>query len=75
MKRLKSIIFFPNGNVAVFDEEGEQVPELQGSYILKLISKAIALGYEVDEHTQINLPNGKEARYLQEYHNYQILTP
>ncbi len=27
---LKDVIFFTNGNVMVFDEDGEQIPELQG---------------------------------------------
>lgn len=34
---MKELIFFPNGNVAVLDESGEQVPELQGSYIEKYL--------------------------------------
>ena len=72
-KWVKSIIFFPNGNIAVFNKDGLQVGELQGSYVLGLISKAIALGYKVDKHTQINLPNGRRAKYLQEYDNYEII--
>jgi hypothetical protein len=31
-KRLKSVFFFENGNVAVCDETGRQIPELQGRF-------------------------------------------
>ena len=29
-----NVIFFPNGNTAVFDEDGKQIPQLQKSWIL-----------------------------------------
>jgi hypothetical protein len=39
------IFIFPNGNVAVFDKDGQQMPELQGSWIdfdyLKKLAKVI----------------------------------
>ncbi len=46
MKKAKSIFIFPNGNIAVCDEAGQQIPELQDSWInfevLKRLAKVIA---------------------------------
>jgi len=30
--KVKCVFLFPNGNVAVTDENGQQIPELQGLY-------------------------------------------
>jgi Fe2+ or Zn2+ uptake regulation protein len=35
--RLANILIFKNGNIAVFDESGNQVPELQNKTVLDLI--------------------------------------
>lgn len=32
----KNVYLFDNGNLAVFDENGEQMPELQGTYSIEL---------------------------------------
>jgi len=37
---------FPNSNVAVFDDKGKQVPELQGPLIVMHAEKAEELGYD-----------------------------
>lgn len=29
----KEVLFFPNGNTAVFDEDDQQIPELQESWL------------------------------------------
>ena len=31
-KSIKSVFLFPNGNVAVCDEHGQQMPEYQGTF-------------------------------------------
>jgi hypothetical protein len=33
MSKVKSVIIFDNGNLAVFDRNGEQMPELQESWL------------------------------------------
>lgn len=33
MENIKSVILFPNGNTAVFNSKGEQMPYLQKSWI------------------------------------------
>lgn len=52
MKEPKSIIIFNNGNLAVFDDQGGQIPELQKSWIdfdqIKATAKMIASGVEVE---------------------------
>jgi hypothetical protein len=32
VKRIKNTYLFPNGNLAVFGFDGQQIPELQGAY-------------------------------------------
>lgn len=46
MSKIKNVMLFKNGNIAVFDEGGEQVPKLQGGWIdfeaLRELAKVIA---------------------------------
>ena len=35
--KVKSIYVFPNGNIAVLDENGEQITQLQGNFKKKLV--------------------------------------
>lgn len=35
IKRVQNAYLFPNGNIAAFDENGEQIPELQGPYSIE----------------------------------------
>lgn len=42
---------FPNGNVATFDRNGAQIPELQGVYSLQLLEK---IKQHADEYTVWN---------------------
>ena len=73
-KTIKSIMFFPNGNVAVFNSEGEQLSKFQGSYVLELIKKIQKSGFEVDETTEILLPNTNRAEYMPQYNNLETKT-
>jgi hypothetical protein len=47
--RLRSVFLFQNGLVAVFDENGDQVPELQGRF------RAVAdrIKERIDERTEL----------------------
>lgn len=47
MKRARTVFAYPNGQIAVTDHEGHQVPELQGRAV-DVISKVLA---ECDERT------------------------
>lgn len=48
--KISSILVFSNGNIAVFDENDEQVSELQKFTIQDLIrDKAIDNGYNADK--------------------------
>lgn len=46
MTKIKSVLIFENGNIAVFDDKGQQVPSLQNSWVnfnaLRKLAKAIA---------------------------------
>ncbi len=45
---VKTVYLFANGNVAVFDQNGQQIPKLQGS-IFKVMNK---IANEADETTE-----------------------
>lgn len=46
--KVKSIIMFSNGNMAVCDEHGEQIPELQIPLYQLFAKHAESLGYDLD---------------------------
>jgi hypothetical protein len=70
-KKIVSILLFSNGNIAVFDQNGQQVPKLQKNPICERIKKSRKLGYNVDD-AEILLPCGK-AKVLKGYDNYQVV--
>lgn len=77
MKKLKAVYLFPNGNIAVFDTSGQQVPELQGEYSLEkhrriLLQADNSTTFEGFEH----LPAGfvESAKKWAEYFKKQNLT-
>ena len=59
---IQRIMFLPNGNTAVFNEKGQQIPELQGSWLLEFIKAMMAKTTVNIELVQITLPDGKRAR-------------
>ena len=61
--KIKSIYFFPNGNTAVFDEHGQQVPELQDSWLLTILDWLQKNGGEFEfDQIEIRLPSGSKAK-------------
>lgn len=48
--KVKTVHFYKNGNVMVFDQSGEQIPELQG-FILEVAEK---LKEKCDKDTKFN---------------------
>lgn len=70
--QVKHVLFFPNGNSAVLDEEGQQIPELQKSWFLMFVEFLQSKGVKVEDIEEIKLPNGKVAEYLKDYHNWRI---
>ncbi len=56
----KRILFFWNGNTAVFDENDRQVPELQVPWIVVFARWLEARGIEAGE-CEFTLPNGSMA--------------
>lgn len=71
-KQVGSVFLFPNGNAAVCDNEGQQVPELQTSWLLLFFEFLQKNGVKVEEIGEINLPNGKQVEYLKDVHNWRI---
>jgi len=37
MSRIKTVYFFANGNTLVFDQLGQQIPQVQESWLLKYL--------------------------------------
>jgi hypothetical protein len=51
---IKSVMLFANGNVACFDENGQQVPKWQKSLLCDLLRDMQVAGV-IDENTQIEM--------------------
>jgi hypothetical protein len=55
------IFFSSSGNTAVFDTEGEQIPELQKSYIL-MFAEFLEKDYGIDPlKLTFTMPDGRKA--------------
>ena len=63
--RVKTIFFFSNGNTAVTNEDGQQVPEFQSSWLLTYVNDMRRLGAEIDENCEILIPGGHRAQLFQ----------
>jgi len=62
MNNPPTILFFANGNTAVF-KDGEQVAELQQSWFMLFIDRLESQGFNVDDPALvIGMPNGRRAR-------------
>jgi hypothetical protein len=58
---VRKVMIFHNGCVAVFDEKGEQVPELQEPWFLDLVKRIEKAGGD-PTRVQFEMPNGRTAR-------------
>ncbi len=72
--KIKSIMFFANGNTAVFDEKDEQVSKLQESWFLRFIDFIEKNGGDVKK-CEIVLPDGRKAELIKltKGYNWKIL--
>jgi hypothetical protein len=61
---MKRVIFFPNGHTAVFDERGQQVPELQRAWI-KLFAEFLDDHDEDPVEFEFTLPDGTKAKLFE----------
>ena len=61
---MKRVVFFANGNTAVFDEQGVQVPELQRAWI-KLFAEFLEEHDEDPLEFEFTMPNGMKARLVE----------
>ncbi len=61
MKEPKDIFFFPNGNTCVCDENGEQIGELQQSWLLLFVKFLEEKGINPDSRI-VEMPNGRKAK-------------
>ncbi len=62
--KVKTIFFFNNGNTAVCNPNGEQIPELQTAWLRTAIEAMRAKGAEIGEDCEILLPGGSHAELL-----------
>ena len=58
-----TVFCFPNGNYAVCDESGEQVTEVQGSWLLDIADRIARGGYNPIE-ASVLLPYGRRAQFF-----------
>ena len=63
-----NVIFFPNGNTAVF-ENNEQVPELQQSWFLKFVEFLESKDVDVMNSTYV-LPEGTAIKLIRTEEGY-----
>ena len=73
--RIKTIFFFSNGNTAVTNENGQQMPEFQASWLLEAVNAMIRDGAEIDENCEILMPERRRAQLFKtrEGWNWRIL--
>lgn len=57
---IKSVLFFRNGNAAIFDEHGEQIPQLQAPWLNVYLDYLKRNGANV-EGLEISMPDGRRA--------------
>lgn len=74
MAEPKQVIIFPNGNIAVFNEAGEQMPELQDGWVdfdyLKKLAKALAGSDDATIEGEEYLPSYYLTEYINFYEKY-----
>lgn len=63
MNKPVKLMFFDNGNTAVFNEQGEQIPELQQPWIRIFMRWLQSEGVEPGELKNITMPGGKRAEW------------
>ena len=63
---------FSNGNMFVFNEDGEQVPELQYNAFNELFRKAKELGYVIDDDVSI-LTTQNRYKKVKGYDNIEVV--
>ena len=66
---MKRVIFFPNGGTAVFDENGQQLPNLQRSW-LKLFADFLDDHDEDPTEFEFTLPDGTHAKAIETASGY-----
>lgn len=62
--RIKTIFFFANGNTAVCDEDGQQMPELQEGWALLFARFLESRGYDPADVLEVNFPDGSRCRFF-----------
>lgn len=62
--KVKNIVFFSNGNTCVFDENGEQIPQLQESWFRLFIE--LLRCDDIDfKNAEIIMPDNRKANILE----------
>lgn len=70
--KLKAIYFMANGNVMAFDDNEDQVPELQKNQVRAVVLLAQNLGYDLsntkimigDREAELIFEDGKPVNYI-----------
>lgn len=70
IKRVKSAFLFDNGNLAACDENGHQIPELQGSYSIEKHQRIVLEATDDCEFKGFNILPFGFRRTVEQYCNY-----
>lgn len=62
---IKSVFFFRNGNAAVFDEHGAQIPNVQEAWLIVFLKYLLSKHVFDPAQLLITLPDGKRAELFQ----------
>lgn len=58
--KIKEVMFFPNGNTAVFNKKGDQIPALQKSWLMLFVEFLESKGAD-PEKANYRMPDGRVA--------------
>lgn len=70
--RVKSLFFFPRGNTAVMNHAGQQIHDLQQSWLRLFFEFLQSKGVKVEEIEEIWMPDGNQVEYLKDVHSWRF---
>jgi len=74
-KQIETILFFDNGNVAVFDKQEKNIPSLNVSWAKIFVKFLIDQGYTKKQIEKVSFafPGAKAAKYSAKYNNFEFI--
>jgi len=69
---VKTVYFFSNGNSAVCNDKGLQIPDLQKPWIRLFVDFLKKKGVKNIENIEFDMPTGSTAKWSEEYQNWEL---